>query len=126
MDEDSMRFWIIPILAIIGVAMIFAFSLDHKYNTIIPNAAIELDDIKQMSCIDLSKRNSMGSYWTPQNGKIAREKVDVCKDMATAERTTLDESSCKQIEVMIAHDHKFTSTGNIVFAEKKIKACQEN
>ena len=126
MDEDSMRFWIIPILAIIGVAIMFSFSLDHKYNTVIPNAAIELDEIKEMSCIDLTKRNSMGSYWTPQNGKIAREKVDVCKDIAIAERTLLDESSCKQIEDMIFHDHTFASTSNIKFAETKIKACQEN
>lgn len=85
MGENSLRFWIIPIVCLIIIlGIIFPYLLYHKTTVIFPNAVIELDEIKKMSCIEITARNSLGSYWTIDNGKIARDKVQDCKDASKA------------------------------------------
>ncbi|KKK61207.1 hypothetical protein LCGC14_3016660, partial [marine sediment metagenome] len=46
---------------------------------VLPNAEIELLEIKKMSCTEIKAKNSIGRYWTPENGKIGRAMLDSCK-----------------------------------------------
>ena len=46
MDEESLRFWIIPIVCIVAVLGIFSVSLEYKVNTVFPNAELERMEIK--------------------------------------------------------------------------------
>jgi len=80
MNEDSRQFWVIPILCLVLAFVIFGALLEYKINTVFPNAAIELDEIKSMSCEQVKSRDSIGSYWTPENGVYARDKVQSCTD----------------------------------------------
>jgi len=80
MNEDSRQYWVIPIVCLVVVLVIVGVLLEHKINTILPNAAIELDGIKGMSCEQVKSRDSTGSYWTPGNGVIARDMISVCKE----------------------------------------------
>ncbi len=85
MGENSLQFWIIPIISlIIIVGVIFPYILYYQNTVVYPNATIELDEIKKMSCVEITARNSIGSYWIPDNGKFARDKVQDCKDAAIA------------------------------------------
>jgi len=84
MNKDSRNFWIIPIVFLAIGFIIMAFVIDHKINTIYPNAAIELDEIKAMSCDEVNARDSLGSYWTPANGKFARDQIKSCVAAKTA------------------------------------------
>jgi len=80
MNEDSRQFWVIPIVCLVTIVVIFGIVLEYKINTVLPNAAAELDEIKAMSCEQVKSRDSTGSYWTPENGEIARDMVSACKD----------------------------------------------
>lgn len=77
---ESFRFWIIPCIALIFVIVILGGLIEYKINTIMPNAEIELQEIKKMSCEQVTARNALGSYWTPKNGAFARDKVKDCID----------------------------------------------
>lgn len=66
------------------MGVIFPYVLYYQNTIVYPNAAIELDEIKKMSCVEITARNSIGSYWTPDNGKFARDKVQDCKDASLA------------------------------------------
>ena len=74
------NFWIIPISALIIGCAIGAGAIEYKVNTVWPNAAIELDELKQMNCQEIKKRNAFGGYWMPDNGKYIREKVSACNN----------------------------------------------
>ncbi len=89
MDEDSTRYWIIPILALIIGFVMFGFMMETKINDVLPNAAIEFDEIQSMTCPEIKERNSMGSYWTPENGKYARDKVKTCIDAEDTHKAQL-------------------------------------
>ncbi len=85
MEENSLRYWIIPIVSMIAVmGVIFPYILYHQTTVVFPNAVVELDEIKNMSCTEVTSRNALGSYWTPDNGKFARDKVEDCKDALKA------------------------------------------
>lgn len=85
MGEKSLQFWIVPIACmIIIMGIIFPYILYHHTTVISPNAVIELGEIKKMSCDEINVRNALGSYWTVDNGKFAREKVQDCKDASKA------------------------------------------
>jgi len=92
MGENSLRFWIIPIVSlIVMMGIIFPYVLYYKDTVVFPNATIELDEIKKMSCKEITARNSIGSYWTPNNGKFARDKVQDCKDVSISLKEQLRE-----------------------------------
>ena len=77
MDEDSIRYWIIPILCMVtAMGVIFPYVLYYQQTVVFPNSVIELDELKNMPCDELSTRNALGSYWTPNNGEFARDKLD--------------------------------------------------
>ena len=83
------NYWIIPISALIVGCAIAAGSIDHKVNTIWPAAAIEMDEMKSMSCHELRDKNSHAKYWTSDNGKYARDVIKSCED-AEAEIAKLE------------------------------------
>ena len=84
-EESALRYWIIPIVCLIIImGIIFPYILYHQTTVIFPNAVIELDKMKKMSCVEITARNSIGSYLTPDNGKFARDKVLDCKDASNA------------------------------------------
>jgi len=85
MDENSRYFWIIPIAAFILGGTIGAGAIEYKVNTVWPAAAIEAVELKDMSCSEIKDFNSIGKYWVPDNGKYAREKVEVCIEAEKAE-----------------------------------------
>jgi len=81
MEEESLRFWIIPIICMVAaMGVIFPFMINHQITIVHPNAAIEIDEIKKMTCEELKTRNALGSYWTSTNGEFARDKVQRCID----------------------------------------------
>lgn len=84
-QEDTRVYWIIPIAALAIVLVgLYPIILNHQATTIIPNAEIELQGLKKMSCKELAARDSIGSYWTPKNGKYARDTIQDCEDAALA------------------------------------------
>lgn len=72
------NFWIIPIIALVIGFAITGVVISHQITTVLPNAAIELLELKAMNCEQIKKRNLTGNYWIPDNGKFAREKVLDC------------------------------------------------
>jgi len=83
------NFWIIPILAMIAGCIIGAGAIEYKVNTIWPNAIIELDEIKSMSCEEAKEKNASGRYLTPSNGIKLRSMVDACPDAAKKDNSGL-------------------------------------
>jgi hypothetical protein len=120
------KFWIIPLIAFIIGGMMGAQGIYMKYTISIPNGIIELEEIKEMNCIEITQRNSLGSYWTPSNGKFARAIVDNCKVLAIDERTMLNGASYDDLLSMIDHGHVFASIGNQKFAGNQIEILGEN
>jgi hypothetical protein len=90
-DRHEKLFWIIPLSALIVASIIGAGTIEYKMNTVLPNAEIELLEIKSMTCSEIKARNSIGSYWTPGNGEFARDKVDACLKAEKAHKAHLKE-----------------------------------
>ena len=89
-QEDTRVYWIVPVAALALVLVgLFPFILNHQATTIMPNAQVELQGLKLMSCKEISARDSIGSYWTPKNGKYARDIIQDCKDLALAYKEKL-------------------------------------
>ena len=78
MDEESLRFWIIPIICIVTVVGIFSISLEYKVNTVFPNAELERLEMQNMSCEEIVAKDSANDYGTPENSAIGREKAASC------------------------------------------------
>jgi len=72
------NFWVIPILAMVVGCIGVAGAIEYKVNTVWPNAVIELDEIKSMSCEEAKEKNASGRYATPSNGMQLRSMVDAC------------------------------------------------
>lgn len=79
-DRYEKLFWIIPLSALVLASIIGAGAIEYKINTILPNAEIELLELKKMSCPEIKARNAFGSFDIPSNGEFAREKIDSCKE----------------------------------------------
>lgn len=79
-DRHEKLYWIIPITALIIGTMMGVVAIEYKINTILPNAEIELYEIKSMSCTEITARNSIGSYQIPDNRSFADKKVDTCSE----------------------------------------------
>ena len=77
MEEDALRFWIIPILCLVVVMVFFSFSVDYKYITSFLNAELERQEMKSMSCQEILKGSS-NRYWSSENAKIGKAKAIVC------------------------------------------------
>ena len=89
MNEESLRFWIIPAISLICVAVIFSFALDYKINVILPNAEIERESMKNMQCAEILIKDSFNDYWSPQNGEMGRSISAICKELQKSESSEL-------------------------------------
>ena len=54
------------------MGIVFPFVMEYKINTVYPNAEIEYNKIKQMSCPEIQAKNAVNNYWSHTNGKIGR------------------------------------------------------
>ncbi|AJM92919.1 MULTISPECIES: hypothetical protein [Nitrosopumilus] len=87
MDEESLRFWIIPMVCVVVVAIIFGASLDYRYNVVYPNAAIEKEMLKTITCPEILEKQKTGRYWSSENALVGAEKALACIP-APAEKST--------------------------------------
>jgi len=78
MEESSLHYWIIPIICLISVIAVFSFAIDYKVNTVFPNAELERQEIKKMSCPEILLKDSSNDYWTSENNKIGKVKAISC------------------------------------------------
>ncbi|GBH34255.1 hypothetical protein NZNM25_10460 [Nitrosopumilus zosterae] len=60
------------------VVAIFSFALDYKINTIFPNAELEREEIKKMSCPEILQKDSSNRYWSSENREIGKAKAAGC------------------------------------------------
>lgn len=74
------RFWIIPIVALVSGSIIGVGAIEYEINTKWPNAAIERDGLKNLSCPEIMLKASLNKFWSPQNGKIGRGMSEICVD----------------------------------------------
>jgi len=86
MEEDSLRFWIIPIICFVAVGGIFVVILDYNINVKGPNAVIEFAEMEQMSCSDIESKVAQNLFWSMVNEQYARDKVKSCSDAQAAIR----------------------------------------
>ena len=78
MEENSLHYWIVPIVCMIAVIGIFSFSIDYKVNTIFPNAELERQEIKEMSCPEILLKDASNRYWASENREIGKAKAISC------------------------------------------------
>ena len=78
MEENSPQYWIIPIICLISVMAIFSVALEYKVNTVLPNAELERQEIKEMSCPEILAKDSSNDYWTSENSMIGKTKAAGC------------------------------------------------
>lgn len=78
MDEGSLQYWIIPIISMIAAMAILSFAVEYKVNTILPNAELERQEMKEMLCPEILLKDSSNKYWTSENRKIGNAKAIVC------------------------------------------------
>ena len=86
MEEDSLRFWIIPIICFVATAGIFVVILDYNYNVKRPNAIIEFAEMEKMNCTEMRSKLGTNLFWSMDNAKFAREMVQACSDAEAAVR----------------------------------------
>jgi hypothetical protein len=78
MGEDSLHYWIVPIICFVAVAGIFAFILEYQINTSHPNAVAELEEMKKMSCDEIKSKHTLNRYWSKDNGAYGKDQADGC------------------------------------------------
>lgn len=87
MEEDSLHYWIVPIICIVAMIGMFTVSLDYKVNTIFPNAVLELQEIKEMSCEEISLKDAANDYWTSENALVGNAKALGCNPPKESQST---------------------------------------
>lgn len=88
MDEES-RYWVIPIICIISVGVIMSFAVDYKFNTVFPNAEIEREEMKNITCPDMLLKASSNHYWSTENKKIGEGKIIGCTETPKSQSSGL-------------------------------------
>ena len=78
MEEESLRFWIIPIICLVSTVLILSFAADYKINTVFPNAIIEKEELKDMPCSEILLKDAANDYWSKENAKIGKAKAAGC------------------------------------------------
>lgn len=89
MEEESLRFWIIPMICIVVGAAFFSWSLDYRYNTSFPNAELERQEIEDMDCSEIAKNESKSHYWSTDNAELAKSKFLICNPPKQVESSGL-------------------------------------
>lgn len=60
------------------VAMILVVTLDYRYNVMYSNAAIEREEMKTITCEEVSEKQKTGKYRSSENARIGTEKALAC------------------------------------------------
>jgi len=89
MEEESLRFWIIPIVCMVIGIIFFSGSLDYRYNTTFPNAELERQEIEEMDCSEIAKNESKHHYWSTENSELAKSKFLSCNPPKQVESSGL-------------------------------------
>lgn len=84
MEEESLRFWIIPIVCIVLVGGLFGFMVVQKINVEIPNSIIEQSQMQAMSCNEIKAKDATGLYASLENSRIGRDKIAACNEADAA------------------------------------------
>lgn len=108
-------FWLIPLVALSIASILGGIAIEHKLNVVLPNAEIELYELKQMSCTEIKAKNAVGGYSIPANGSFARDKVDACLEIETA----IKENERKKMAKLLADPNSRESL------EKRLAAAIE-
>jgi hypothetical protein len=58
--------------------MILVVTLDYRYNVMYPNAAIEREELKTITCDEILEKQKSGKYWNSENAGIGAEKALAC------------------------------------------------
>ena len=69
------------------VAVFLVFTLDYRYNVMYPNAAIEREQLKTITCDEILEKQKTGKYWSSENAKIGADKALACLPPPTEEKT---------------------------------------
>lgn len=87
MEEESLRFWVIPAVCFAIVAIFLAFTLDYRYNVMYPNAIIEREELKTITCPEILEKQKTGKYWSSENARIGAAKALTCVPPPTEKPT---------------------------------------
>ena len=78
MDEESVHFWIIPVICMVAVAGIFGGLLVYQSVLVPPKAEMEYLEIKEMDCENIKEKNSTGAFWNDLNKITALMMIEKC------------------------------------------------
>jgi transposase-like protein len=98
MDEDSLRFWIAPILCMVVGMGVFVGVVEYNTNTKMPNAAAELEEMRTMSCEEIKAKDSLNNYWTSDNREFGGDKMSGCAAAEAAIRKAENDRLDKLLE----------------------------
>lgn len=105
MEEDSLRFWIVPVVFLIIGFGIFAIVAEYNFNVKMPNAAAELEEMRSMSCDEIKAIDSVGRYWSKENQAFGNEKAESCQVAEAA----IKEKEKKRMDKLLADPNSFES-----------------
>lgn len=89
MTESSFHYWVVPIICIIVGMLIFSYIVDYKVNTIFPNAELERQEMKELSCPEILIKDHTNDYWTSENREIGKNKAIGCSVPQESQSTGL-------------------------------------
>lgn len=105
MEEDSLRFWIAPILCLVVGMGVFVVVVEYTINTKIPNAVVELEELRKMSCDEIKAKESLNNYWSDENGKFGGDKADSC----AAAEAAIKKAEKERLDKLLADPNSFES-----------------
>ena len=105
MEEDSLRFWITPIVFLIVGFGIFAIVVEYNLNTKVPNAVVELEEMRTMSCEEIESKNTKNRYWSLENRVFGDGKASSCADAAAA----IKKAEQEKLDELLADPNSFES-----------------
>ena len=105
MEEDSLRFWITPIVCLVAVMGGFVVILEYQVNTAFPNAVAELEEMRKMSCDEIKSKNALNRYWSKENGAFGGDKADGC----AAAEAAIKKAEKDRLDELLADPNSFES-----------------
>ncbi|QLH05837.1 hypothetical protein [Nitrosopumilus ureiphilus] len=105
MEESSLRFWIIPVICLVVVIGIFASVLAYQFNVAMPNAVVEMEELRKMSCDQIKEKNAVNRYWSKTNSEYGNNKAKGCTDAEMA----IKQAEQKRIDKLLADPNSLES-----------------
>jgi len=134
------KFWIIPIIAMIMGASLGGTAIFYKITVVLPSAELELIELQAMKCWEIKEKINNGRFSIPQNGEFARDKLDVCAEIAKQKITKLFkecsdsggiyiDNKCKselEIRKLKLQDTMYEASKSLNYYEAKLLSAQQN